>query len=117
MQLENCRLDAEGVANYIHEAKDSEKRADRLAVIADALATEAEAERFYHKRSHRTFIGMSRALMGGRHRAEAKLRELIDILEAASDEIFHSVDEYTGEHLEGCLLCRIEAALRAAKGE
>ena len=40
MRLEDCRLEAEGVAVYIHEAKRAENRADRLAVIADALAVE-----------------------------------------------------------------------------
>jgi hypothetical protein len=45
---------------------------------------------------------------------EAKLRELIEILEAADEKISHSVDEYTGEHLPGCLSCRILAALDSA---
>lgn len=45
MRLEDCRLEAEGVAVYIHEAKRAEDRADRLAVIADALAAELVAHK------------------------------------------------------------------------
>jgi rubrerythrin len=84
--IENCRLEAEGFSPYIHEATNAESRADRLAVIADALAAEAEVERFYHKRSHRTFIGINMALMKERNRAKEKLQELIDEIDRIAND-------------------------------
>ena len=79
MRLEDCRLDAEGVAIYIHEATNAENRADRLAAIADALEVEL-SESYTAPEIYDTWkccqYNQDRA-----DRAEAKLRELIEAAE------------------------------------
>lgn len=101
---------------YISKWEYYEDRSDRLAVIADALAAEAEAERFYHKRSHRTFIGMSRTLMEGRNRAEAKLQELVDELDRIANDYIPDNNTMAPLALDE-MREAIGAAIEAAKEE
>ena len=106
MRLEDCRLDAEGVAVYIHEATNAENRADRLAVVADALAEECEG----------LLLSCADDLEAANYwcdladRTMAALRELYRAVEAARPYEDGEAVDVPDEAWE-----RIDAALKAAE--
>ena len=106
----NDIVNAEGVAIYIHEATNAENRADRLAVIADALAEEIEG----------LLLSCSDDLESANYwcdrasRAEAKLQELIDEFDRIANDYIPDNDKMAPLALEE-MRGAIGAALTTAK--
>ena len=112
MRLEDCRLDAEGVAVYIHEATNAENRADRLAVIADALAGELQYI-FDYWQEEEIRIGKAKGdlmhkelswciersdLRERASRTEAKLRELREVIERNQKDLPQEFSRLVDDH-------------------